>query len=118
MLRITLRSIVSVEGDVTRLTPDDIAGQPVQEGNYRFIGIDDHYFLAAAVNPGQVRAEFRPLVVPAALVQDAKVTLSNENTGITTATTTGTQGDYTFTNVEPGVPGERGGARLQDQCRA
>jgi YidC/Oxa1 family membrane protein insertase len=60
------QAIVNVEGDVTRLTPDDIAGQPVQEGNYRFIGIDDHYFLAAAVNPGQVRAEFRPVVVPAA----------------------------------------------------
>ena len=38
-----------------------------------------------------------------ALVQQAKVTLSNENTGITAAATTGTQGDYTFTNVEPGV---------------
>ena len=39
----------------------------------------------------------------AAVVQEAKVTLSNENTGITTATMTGTQGDYVFTNVEPGV---------------
>ena len=38
-----------------------------------------------------------------ALVQEAKVTLSNENTGITAAATTGTQGDYAFTNVEPGV---------------
>ena len=38
-----------------------------------------------------------------ALIQQAKVTLSNENTGITAAATTGAQGDYAFTNVEPGV---------------
>src|SRR5918992_2172958 len=39
----------------------------------------------------------------AALVQEAKVTLSNENTGITAGAITGTQGDYVFTNVEPGI---------------
>src|SRR5919106_1632365 len=39
----------------------------------------------------------------AAVVQEAKVTLSNENTGITTGAITGAQGDYTFTNVEPGI---------------
>ena len=34
--------------------------QPVHEGVFRFAGIDDHYFLAAALNPGQARIEFRP----------------------------------------------------------
>ena len=32
-----------------------VAQQPVHEGQFRFAGVDDHYFLAAAVNPGQAR---------------------------------------------------------------
>ncbi|MEX2264284.1 MAG: TonB-dependent receptor [Bryobacteraceae bacterium] len=39
----------------------------------------------------------------AALVQGAKVTLLNDNTGIPAETLTSAQGDYTLTNVEPGV---------------
>jgi hypothetical protein len=39
----------------------------------------------------------------AAIVPGGKVTLLNERTGISSETTTGAQGDYTFTNVEPGV---------------
>jgi YidC/Oxa1 family membrane protein insertase len=61
------QAMVNLGGDVTRLPVDDIAEQPVQEGNFKFVGIDDHYFLAAALDPGQVRAEFRPL----ALTSDA-----------------------------------------------
>ncbi|MCI0626618.1 MAG: TonB-dependent receptor [Acidobacteria bacterium] len=38
----------------------------------------------------------------AAVVHGAKVALLNENTGISTETTAST-GDYTFTNVEPGI---------------
>ena len=38
----------------------------------------------------------------AAVVPDAQVTLLNEKTGISSSVTTGAQGDYTFTNVEPG----------------
>lgn len=38
----------------------------------------------------------------AAVVHGARVALLNENTGISTETTTNT-GDYTFTNVEPGI---------------
>jgi len=39
----------------------------------------------------------------AALVQGAKVTLLNENTGIPVDGLTNAQGDYTFTGVEPGI---------------
>ena len=48
------------DGDVERLAGDDLVEQPVHEGVFRFVGIDDHYFLAAAVNPGQARVEFKP----------------------------------------------------------
>ena len=48
------------DGDVERLAATDLAEQPVHEGTFRFAGIDDHYFLAATLNPGQARIEFRP----------------------------------------------------------
>lgn len=48
------------DGDVERLGADGLAEQPAHEGQFRFAGIDDHYFIAAAINPGQARLEFRP----------------------------------------------------------
>ena len=39
-----------------------VTEQPVHEGQFRFAGIDDHYFIAAVVNPGQARLEFRPVI--------------------------------------------------------
>jgi YidC/Oxa1 family membrane protein insertase len=48
------------DGDVERLALDAVAEQPVHEGVFRYAGVDDHYFLAAALNPGQARIEYRP----------------------------------------------------------
>jgi YidC/Oxa1 family membrane protein insertase len=53
-------------GDVERFRADDLGGQAVHEGQFRFVGVDDHYFIAAAINPGQAQVEFRPLTLPAA----------------------------------------------------
>ena len=50
--------------DVTRLAPDKISAQPVQEGTFGFAGVDDHYFLTAVVKPPQaVRIDYAPLDV-------------------------------------------------------
>jgi YidC/Oxa1 family membrane protein insertase len=51
-------------GKVERIAINKISEQPVQEGQFRFAGVDDHYFMIAAVNPGQTRLESRGLVVP------------------------------------------------------
>jgi len=51
-------------GKVERIAINRISEQPIQEGQFRFAGIDDHYFMIAAVNPGQTRLESRALVVP------------------------------------------------------
>jgi YidC/Oxa1 family membrane protein insertase len=51
-------------GKVERIAITNISGQPIQEGQFRFAGVDDHYFMIAAVNPGQARLETRALVVP------------------------------------------------------
>jgi YidC/Oxa1 family membrane protein insertase len=54
------------DGDVERLRADAVSSQPVHEGQFRFAGIDDHYFLAALVNPGQARLEFGSVLLPVA----------------------------------------------------
>jgi len=51
-------------GKVERVAITKISEQPIQEGQFRFAGVDDHYFMIAAINPGQVRIESRALVVP------------------------------------------------------
>ena len=60
------QAIYHRDGDVERLRGDAVSSQPVHEGQFRFAGIDDHYFLAALVNPGQARLEFRPVLLPVA----------------------------------------------------
>jgi YidC/Oxa1 family membrane protein insertase len=37
----------------------------VHEGSFRFAGVDDHYFIAATVNPGPARIEYRSVMLPA-----------------------------------------------------
>ncbi|MBI4886423.1 MAG: YidC/Oxa1 family insertase periplasmic-domain containing protein, partial [Acidobacteria bacterium] len=51
-------------GKVERITAANAGQQPSHEGQFRFAGVDDHYFLAAAVSPGQARVEFRQVVLP------------------------------------------------------
>jgi YidC/Oxa1 family membrane protein insertase len=58
------QAIYHKEGDVERVAASSVLEQPAYDGPFRFVGIDDHYFLAAAVNPGNVRVEFKPLTLP------------------------------------------------------
>jgi YidC/Oxa1 family membrane protein insertase len=60
------QAIYHRDGDVERLTFDDVMEQPAHEGQFRFAGVDDHYFLATAVNPGRVRIEYTPLTLTGA----------------------------------------------------
>jgi YidC/Oxa1 family membrane protein insertase len=59
------QAIYHRDGDVERLAPGDLLEQPIHEGQFRFVGVDDHYFQAVAVAPGQARADFRPVSLPA-----------------------------------------------------
>jgi YidC/Oxa1 family membrane protein insertase len=53
------------DGKVTRISPDKIPSQSVQEGTFGFAGVDDHYFLVAAVKPTQpLRLQYGTLDVP------------------------------------------------------
>jgi YidC/Oxa1 family membrane protein insertase len=51
-------------GRPTRLTVKDIAGQPTHEGNFRLAGVDDNYFMVAAIDPGPSKVTFQPVSIP------------------------------------------------------
>ena len=57
------QAIFHRDGDVERLKVDAVTKQPTHEGQFGFAGIDDHYFVAALVNPGQARLEFKPVSI-------------------------------------------------------
>jgi YidC/Oxa1 family membrane protein insertase len=53
------------DGSVTRVKANKVAESPVQDGVLGFAGVDDHYFLAAAIPAGHpVHIEYRALNVP------------------------------------------------------
>lgn len=53
------------EGKVSRIAPTKVAENAVQDGNVPFGGVDDHYFLVAAIPAGQpTHLEYRTLDVP------------------------------------------------------
>jgi YidC/Oxa1 family membrane protein insertase len=54
-------------GEVERLAPGTFKDQPSLEGTFRYAGVDDHYFLAAAL-PGEqpIRIAYEPVSLPAA----------------------------------------------------
>jgi YidC/Oxa1 family membrane protein insertase len=57
------QAIYHRDDKVVRLKVAEVTKQPAHEGQFRFAGVDDHYFLAALVNPGQARLEFKPISV-------------------------------------------------------
>jgi YidC/Oxa1 family membrane protein insertase len=59
------QAIFQQAGDVTRIRVANVPEQPAHEGSFDWIGVDDHYFLAAAVNPGQAHVDYSVVTVPA-----------------------------------------------------
>ena len=53
-------------GEVTRLGIEDVAERRAEEGDFNFAGVDDHYFLNAAVDARSARVEYRPVRVSVA----------------------------------------------------
>jgi YidC/Oxa1 family membrane protein insertase len=51
-------------GKVVRVTPKDIAQQPVRDGDFRYVGVDDNYFMTVALEPGSSKVTFQPVTIP------------------------------------------------------
>jgi YidC/Oxa1 family membrane protein insertase len=59
------QAIFARDGDVERHSASSLAPRSVQEGQFAYAGVDDHYFIAAVVSPGPMRLEYTPLSLPA-----------------------------------------------------
>ena len=58
------RALVSVADEVTRSAASDVVKQPTHEGDFQFAGVDDHYFMTAAINAGRSHVTFQPVSIP------------------------------------------------------
>jgi YidC/Oxa1 family membrane protein insertase len=60
------QAIYYVDGDVEREAATALAGGAVREGQYRWAGVDDHYFISAVLQPpAPVRLEYQAVNIPA-----------------------------------------------------
>jgi YidC/Oxa1 family membrane protein insertase len=51
-------------GSVQRLAPKDIAKQSAYTADYRYVGVDDHYFISVAIAPGPTKVSYQPVTIP------------------------------------------------------
>jgi YidC/Oxa1 family membrane protein insertase len=47
-----------------RLSPKDFAAQPTYEGDFKYAGVDDNYFMVAALNPGTTKVTYAAVSIP------------------------------------------------------
>src|SRR6266850_6807345 len=57
-------ALLFVDGKVQRLAPKDLAKQSVFEGDFKFAGVDDNYFMTAALFTGPAKVSFHPVSIP------------------------------------------------------
>src|SRR3954447_18717390 len=51
-------------GKVVRLAPKDIAKQSVYDGQFQYAGVDDNYFMVAALPADAVKVSYSPVTIP------------------------------------------------------
>jgi YidC/Oxa1 family membrane protein insertase len=62
--------IYSRAGDVTRVSQDSVHEHASLDGTFGFAGVDDHYFLSAAIGPAPMSLKYGRLDVPVADAPD------------------------------------------------
>ncbi len=58
--------IIYLDNKIQRLSASALAKQSIYSGSVTFAGVDDHYFLSAAVRPGNLTVEYTPVPLPPA----------------------------------------------------
>ena len=56
--------LLSANGKVQRLAQKDIAKQAAYEGDFAYAGVDDQYFMTAAIFTGPAKMTYQPLSIP------------------------------------------------------
>jgi|RhiMethySRZTD1v2_1073278.scaffolds.fasta_scaffold39828_3 YidC/Oxa1 family membrane protein insertase len=57
--------LLDQNGKVVRLAPADIAKQPEHDGDFRYAGVEDNYFMTVALDGGPSKVIFQPVSIPA-----------------------------------------------------
>jgi YidC/Oxa1 family membrane protein insertase len=52
---------------VVRLAPKDVATTPMHDGDFKFAGVDDNYFMTAALGAGRMKISYQPVSIPSAV---------------------------------------------------
>jgi YidC/Oxa1 family membrane protein insertase len=56
--------ILFENGKVVRIVPKDIVKQPMHDGDFKYAGVDDNYFMTVALEPGPSKITFQPVTIP------------------------------------------------------
>jgi YidC/Oxa1 family membrane protein insertase len=56
--------LVFKDGKISRLATKDLATQPIADGDFKYAGVDDNYFLTVALQPGPSSVTFQPVSIP------------------------------------------------------
>jgi YidC/Oxa1 family membrane protein insertase len=56
--------LLFLDGKISRKTPKDFATQPTYEGEFGYVGVDDNYFMTAALFPGASKVTFQTVTIP------------------------------------------------------
>jgi YidC/Oxa1 family membrane protein insertase len=65
-------ALFSSGGKVSRLAASKVASTPNYDQQFDYAGIDDHYFAAFAIQPGQAKVVYQPVQVPASGAEPAR----------------------------------------------
>ena len=57
-------ALLSAKGKVQRLSASDLGKQPTYDGDFDYAGVDDQYFMTAALFPRQATITYQPLSIP------------------------------------------------------
>jgi len=60
----TARGLLFQDGKVVRLAAKDLATQSTYDGDFEYAGVDDNYFMTAALHTGPSKVIYQPVSVP------------------------------------------------------
>ena len=58
------QGLISEGSSVKRVATKDIAKQATYEGDYKYVGVDDNYFMSVALQPGPLKVSYEHLAIP------------------------------------------------------
>jgi YidC/Oxa1 family membrane protein insertase len=58
------QGLIAESSNVKRIAAKDIAKQSTYDGDFKYVGVDDNYFMSVALQPGPVKVSYEHLTIP------------------------------------------------------